>query len=116
MTFHVPETARVTTGQLASNPSDGNNGAFVVGKFFVIASDGGGWEHVSVTIPHFSRCPSWGEMCQVKGIFWDEEDAVMQLHPPKSDYRNHHPYCLHLWRPYCAKIPLPPPDFVGPRP
>lgn len=46
-------------------------------------------------------------MCFVKDLFWDGEDAVMQLHPPKSNYVNNHPHCLHLWRPTQAVIPMP---------
>jgi hypothetical protein len=64
-----------------------------------------GWEHVSISTP--ARTPSWVEMCFVKDLFWDEEDAVMQLHPPKSRYVNHHSFCLHLWRPAHVAIPLP---------
>jgi hypothetical protein len=77
----------------------------------IIFSDGEGWEHVSVSLP--SRCPYWDEMMFVKALFWDDEDAVMQLHPPKSEYVNEHPYCLHLWRPTDQVIPLPPSEFVG---
>jgi hypothetical protein len=61
-----------------------------------------------------NRTPTWGEMDQVVQLFWDAEDAVMQLHPPRSTWVNHHPHCLHLWRPTEAAIPLPPPIFVGP--
>jgi len=66
------------------------------------------WEHVSVSLngePDF--CPSWGEMCLIKSLFWDAEETVMQLHPPESSYVNHHNGCLHLWRPWSG-IPLPP--------
>jgi hypothetical protein len=63
------------------------------------------WEHVSVSIA--KKIPTWVEMCWVKALFWDDEDAVMQLHPPKSTYVNNHPNCLHLWRPVDVPIPLP---------
>lgn len=62
----------------------------------IIASDGDGWEHVSISLNF--RDPTWDEMCYFKSLFWDEEDFVVQMHPPKSDYVNNHPYCLHLWR------------------
>jgi hypothetical protein len=52
-------------------------------------------------------------MCAVKDLFWDPEDTVMQLHPPKSSWISNHPYCLHLWRPTGAEIPRPPDIFVG---
>lgn len=71
------------------------------------------WEHVSVSLPN--RCPNWPEMCHIKDLFWAEEEPVMQLHPPKSDYVNFHPNCLHLWKPLNAEIPLPPSIAVGPK-
>lgn len=38
-------------------------------------------------------------MCKIKDVFWDEEEAVYQVHPPKSKYVNLMTNCLHLWRP-----------------
>jgi hypothetical protein len=38
---------------------------------------------------------------------------VMQLHVATADHINCHPYCLHLWRPHAAAIPLPPKEFVA---
>jgi hypothetical protein len=119
MSFHVPNKWRVREGRLASDDSYGNNGMFILPqsaahqrpKLTVIASDGGGWQHVSVSTPF--RTPTWEEMCLVKGIFWDAEDTVLQYHPPESEYVNNHPYCLHLWRPTEQSIPLPPSFMVG---
>lgn len=122
MSFHVPNKYRVRTGYMASDASNGNNGAFFVpnhgrmaGKteppFKVIASDGEGWEHVSVSLPH--RCPTWPEMCLIKSLFWDDGDCVLQFHPPESEYVNNHPYCLHLWRPTGHDVPTPPALLVG---
>lgn len=121
MTFHVPNKYRMRNGRMASSEADGNNGAFFVPmpgaksiggpRLTVVASDGMGWEHVSASYPH--RCPTWEEMCHIKGIFWDDSDCVMQLHPPRSEYVNNHPYCLHLWRPIDAAIPVPPSLMVG---
>lgn len=116
MTFHVPEGSRIRTGKLASSVKDGCNGAFQVRfgsrMFNMIASDGGGWEHVSVTLASEERCPTWDEMCRVKAIFWDAEDCVVQYHPPKSEYVNNHPRCLHLWRPRDYDLPTPPKVMV----
>ena len=115
--FSVPEAYRLRHGRLASAPSDGNNGAFFVParpggvRLKVIASDGGGWEHVSVSLP--DRCPTWAEMSRVKSMFWDDEDCVVQFHPPKSEHVNNHPFCLHLWRPTDHDIPTPPSLMVG---
>ena len=68
-----------------------------------------GWEHVSVSLEH--RIPAWDEMCQVKRMFWDDDEAVLQFHPPKSDYINNHPHVLHLWKPP-YKVILPPTRFI----
>jgi hypothetical protein len=76
----------------------------------VIASNDGGWEHVSVSLKN--RCPNWEEMCFIKSMFWDEKEYVMQLHPPKSKHLNIHQYCLHLWKPLNQEIPIPPIEFV----
>lgn len=76
----------------------------------VIFSDGMGWDHVSVSVAN--RCPTWDEMCFVKDLFFDLEDAVIQFHPPRSHYVNVHPNCLHLWRDHQNRIALPPRDFV----
>lgn len=89
------------TGPLGSDESAGNNGAFIfpMGELEMvrfIASDGYGWEHVSISL--CTRCPTWEEMCYFKDLFWDDDDFVVQMHPPKSVYVNNHPYCLHLWR------------------
>lgn len=69
------------------------------------------WEHVSVSLPN--RCPNWVEMDYIKSLFWDNEETVMQLHPPRSKWINNHPYCLHLWKPLTQEIPLPPQIAVG---
>lgn len=108
-----------------------------VTRLLVVASDGGGWDHVSVSTA--SRCPTWNEMAWVKQQFFREDECVMELHPAKADYINDHPFCLHLWRPQTAdeiaavraewceageewpygdlhpagEIPLPPKVFVG---
>lgn len=116
MAFKVPEKFRVKTGAHASDDSYGNNGAFAIKlknnqSAYVIASDLMGWEHVSVS--RQDRCLTWGEMCQVKDMFWDDSDCVMQLHPPKSEHINNHPYCLHLWKPLQKEIPMPPSIMVG---
>lgn len=116
MTFRVPEKYRIRTGAMGSDPSFGNNGCFLVKldrsqKVRVIASDGMGWEHVSVS--RQDRCPTWDEMCQVKSLFWSDDDCVVQYHPPRSDYVNNHAFCLHMWRCIDADLPRPPSILVG---
>lgn len=131
----VPEQYRVTDHPiLASDSSYGNNGFFVIPHHRIAlyyyqcqVSDGMGWQHVSISLikdiaparlrrKQFSmveRCPTWEEMCYIKSLFWDDEESVMQLHPPKSQWVNNHPYCLHLWKPDSIEIPLPLDIMVG---
>ena len=134
MSFRVPDRWRVRSGPLASETSDGRNGAFTFEScepgwnIAVIASDGTnadgqealdtewlGWEHVSARAfrGSQSRTPTWKEMCHVKDLFWDSEDVVMQLHPRRSQYVNNHPHVLHLWRHRERQIPEPPAILVG---
>lgn len=90
-------------------------------RFMIVASDGLGWEHVSISIfaieekEKFSvhRCPTWEEMCFIKDCFWNETETVVQYHPAKSEHVSVHPYCLHLWRPLEESLPLPNKKMVG---
>lgn len=68
------------------------------------------WEHVSVSLK--DRCPTWEEMCEVKELFFEDDETVVQYHPPKKDYVNIHPYCLHLWRYKAGEFPAPKPSSV----
>lgn len=92
-------------------------------EFLVIASTGEDnpnypWEHVSV---HRRRreagewvkeTPTWDEMDRIKGMFWEDDETVMQLHVPHTDKINFHAKCLHLWRPTNVEIPCPPTILV----
>lgn len=121
----VPEQYRLKNHSvLGSDSSYGNNGFFVVPHHRVDnyfyqcqVSDGMGWEHVSITIGSsvrkVERCPTWEEMNYIKDLFWSEDECVMQLHPPKSEYVSNHPYCLHLWRPLECDVPMPDSLMVG---
>jgi len=121
MSFKVPENCRLTHHPIYGpmDASWGNNGAFrlvcpATGHLLnIIASDGGGWEHVSVSVLGSDQTPTWEDMTHVKGLFWSAEDTVMQLHPPQSEWVNNHHGCLHLWRPIGQEIPLPPAIMVG---
>lgn len=90
------------------------DGAFLIkcgsAHLRVISGVGLGWDHVSVSLP--TRLPTWSEMCHVKRKFFKDDETVMQLHPPESDYVNIHPNCLHLWRPHDQEIPLPDKSMV----
>jgi len=118
------EQFRVTSGKLASDRSDGANGAFTIvlgdAMILVIASDardwgdlpGKPWEHVSVSLMY--RCPTWNEMDAVKRIFWRDDETVLQLHVPREQHLSYCDTCLHLWKPIGVAIPLPPPETVAP--
>lgn len=103
------------------DPKNGFNGLFqfnLPGEARLVncvASDGMGWQHVSVSYPASpKKAPSWEIMCQVKDLFWEAEDAVIQIHPPRSQWVNNHPGCLHLWR--CTdgrEQPLPITQLIG---
>lgn len=92
--------------------SDGGDGWVTIKGtvFIVVYSNGGGWDHVSVS--HKNRCPTWAEMCIIKDIFFDEEECCVEYHPAKSNYVNIHPNCLHIWKPQNRSIPVPPKIFV----
>lgn len=116
----VPEEYRITDGIFGSSPEDGCNGCFripgVGNKYYnVICSDGMGWEHVSVTVFLGNQrvTATWDEMCMIKDLFWDEEDCVVQYHPPKSEYVDNNPNCLHMWRPVGIDFIRPPKILVG---
>jgi hypothetical protein len=79
-------------------------------KLTILAASEGGWDHVSVRLDE--RCPTWLEMSAVHRIFFGDDEVAMQLHVPSKDHVNNHPFCLHLWRPWSKKIPLPPRRFV----
>lgn len=124
MKDHVPnllENGRIMDGYYGSDYTWGLNGAFEIQgpcgeRLRIIATDGKdelseGWEHVSVSTHR--RTPNWREMCFVKDLFWGQEETVVQFHPPKSEYVNNHPFCLHLWRHVSLPQPMPPAIFVG---
>lgn len=133
-TTELYETYRIKIGVLASSASAGRNGAFLVpflpahekhGRrrkvilLNVVASDGGGWDHVSVTLfkpgrkPGDSETPTWEMMQFVKTLFWGDEETVVQFHPAASQYVNRHPGCLHLWKREGVSYITPPVWMVG---
>lgn len=106
-----------TDFKIISRSFDGGMGLFTKGAMkgmTVIWSYGGGWEHVS--IDGKKRMPDWNEMCMLEDMFFKYDECCVQYHPPKSEYVNNIPYCLHIWRPieeYTGKLPVPPSILVG---
>ncbi len=97
------------------NGIDGFSGLFAMPTWrgSVICSHGAGWNHVSVSPFKKNYIPSWHDMVMIKNIFWDDEEAVIQIHPPKSQYVNNMDNCLHLWECYYREMVLPPSCLVG---
>ena len=92
-------------------PSSDGGGAFFMRGMIIVASWDEGWDHVSVSRP--DRFPTWEEMERVKRAFFRPDEVAFQLHVPVSDHISVHPFCLHIWRPHAADIPLPPKWMVG---
>lgn len=115
--LHELDRWRISMRAIYGTDGNANEGAFHVpcpatGRVLqIIASNGGGWDHVSVSLP--TRCPNWQEMDFIKRAFFKDEECAMQLHVPAADHISVHPYCLHLWRPHLCEIPRPPAEYVG---
>jgi hypothetical protein len=110
------EIKKLNKDKLMEIIEEGADGGYFIFKLrrvliTVIASFGGGWDHVSVVVNE-GRTPTWAEMCTIKNIFFYDDEVVMQLHPKKSDYVNIHANCLHLWKPQNQAIPTPPKFMV----
>ncbi len=101
---------------LAGNMGDEFNGAFDIPyrgeEYRVLASNGGGWEHISIS-RQSKHPPVWETMCHFKDLFFYENEVVMQLHPAKENYINNHQNCLHLWRPISGAVKVKCPKCKG---
>ncbi|MBE7074067.1 MAG: hypothetical protein E7379_03145 [Clostridiales bacterium] len=97
-------------GYSETNESKQTSGAFKFDingdKYFVIASVGCGWQHVSVS-SYSGGIPSWDIMETIKKKFFESEERVVEFHPKKADYVNNKENCLHMWIPLEDKIPYP---------
>jgi len=124
---HLEQFRHTKVGMPLATKEGDHFGAFFVphGKvsFVIIASDGAepgegeGWEHVSARVSGHvekdNRPPTWTEMCWIKQLFWEDDEACVQYHPPRKDYVNNHPDVLHIWRYTKSEIPRPPSILVG---
>jgi len=108
---HIVERARKIHPTKGPSPRGAPYGYFEFSNGLrVVVGCGMGWEHVSVS--RRGRIPNWEDMHWVKQRFWDDDETVMQLHPSEDRYVNECRYCLHLWRPIGAEIPIPPIELV----
>jgi hypothetical protein len=118
----APNEFRVASKQIGNMPNDNSLGMLGVFQvplnnvlFTIVVNDSRfdkKWEHVSVSSTQ--RCPTWDEMCHFKNMFFKEDETVLQFHPKKSEYKNMHPFCLHLWRDVTKEYELPPSIYVAP--
>lgn len=73
-----------------------------------------GWEHIGAYVVNFGerqfpyRIPTSKEMEFLKNLFFEKDEAVIEVHPRKCDYVNINIFMLHLWRPNRISIPVPP--------
>ena len=79
----------------------------------IVCSTGAGWDHVSVAPYKRRHVPTWEDMSNLKEMFFKDDEAVIQIHPPKAEYVNNMPNCLHLWRCSYKEMVLPPSILVG---
>lgn len=114
-TFRVTDRARLAwNGGWAG---DSMSGVFMIPSpidrqtLRVIATNGDGWDHVSVS--RGNRCPNWPEMEHIAALFFKDDERAMQLHVPRTEHLSLHPYCLHWWRPHDVEIPRPPSNMVA---
>ena len=115
--FGTADNERALGGAFLVPVSTVRGGVRVRSNMRILASSGKDqepgmrWDHVSVS--HSDRCPTWEEMDFVKRLFFLPDEVCFQLHVAESENISNHPYCLHIWRPLEASIPLPPAIMVG---
>jgi hypothetical protein len=101
--------------EIYGQKGNSGNGIFKIPRegyhMWVILSDGGGWDHASVSRTD-DQTPTWDDMAEVKRLFFRDDETVVQFHPKESEYINVHPGCLHLWRKQGEEYELPPLIFV----
>lgn len=95
-----------------SNPDDGCLVAFDRFGLHVVASWGGGWDHVSISVAGSRKTPTWDQMCGILDVFAQPTETWVQYRPSTENYINDHPGCLHWWRPQNEVVPTPPLCFV----
>ena len=68
-----------------------------------------GWDHISISPQRAeSLTPTWEQMCRMRDLFFNDDEVVLQYHPPLQNHVNCATNTLHLWRCQNAEIPLPP--------
>lgn len=87
---------------ISRNPDDvGRYELFHPKKGYILiisgtVKEGKRWVHLSLS--RGDRVPDWEELKAVKSRFLGDEALAIQVFPPKSQWVNVHPHCLHLWQ------------------
>lgn len=89
-----PVEWRRANRSLRGNPPGSTSWTSNTGCTAFVGREPGGW-HVSVSHP--SRVPSWDEMRTAREAMTPDEVTMAILLPPRAEYVNLHPRCLHLW-------------------
>ena len=105
------------------NHGDSGSGFFIIPRnnntfYQVVASSGSGWDHVSVCLldrkgNFIERTVTWDEMCLVKEMLFNDDEAVIEIHTSDEFEMYEKDYTIDLWKPLNKEMPLPNPDLVG---
>lgn len=60
----------------------------------IYAKEADRW-HLSISHP--TRLPTYDEVKQARYDFLPDDVYMAMIFPPKSEFVNVHPFCLHLW-------------------
>lgn len=61
----------------------------------IIASNGAGWNHVSVAPYKLSIIPTWEDMCMIKDICFGEDEWAVDLPEELEQYRREIEDCIN---------------------
>jgi len=123
------EPFRVTEGEGATTSEAGMSGnfSFKLKDAIVQVSFAGdeieGWEHaiavcfdkpqsniisrLTSTKEPEPRCPTNEEIMHIKRLFWEDDEAVVEIFPAKGNKTPWHTIARHLWRRTYSDFPMP---------
>ena len=102
----------MTLGKFATTKEDGPNGAFIIPArnakvkgqcLLIMINSSFGWEHVSIrmyngqTSNAMAIFPTHFDISDVKNLFWDKDETVVQIFPDERLYKSRNDYIIHLW-------------------
>lgn len=88
------------------------------GFYNVITTETKEWKRVRVSLLDkyyhpLDRYPKWDEMCLIKEMLFNDDEAVIEIHTNDEFKMYEKDYTIDLWRPLNKEMPLPNPDLVG---